>query len=247
MQARYAELAQLLVSDISQGKIAVGSNLPSELDLAKQYKVSRTTVRSALSVIEGLGLISRRRRAGTRVEAVQPPKTYARSLSHLEDLVQYATETARQVRSISHVVCDETLAAELECRPGQRWMHIEMLRVEPGAPEAPICWTDVYLEPSVGEAIRDQVHESSGLICDLAERAAGRFVTNVEQTIRALEVPAPLAETLHVPTGSAALAITRRYLDQNGAAFQITLSIHPGSRFSYRLSLRHTLGDPQAS
>jgi GntR family transcriptional regulator len=246
MEGRYAELAQVLVSEISGGNFPVGSNLPSEVELAKQYKVSRTTVRSALSVLEGLGLISRRRRVGTRVEAIRPPKTYTRSLSHIEDLTQYAAETERHVQSMREIICDEALSATLGCRPGQRWLLVEMLRLEPGREEAPICWTDVYLDPSVAKAVGAQVRQTTGLICDIIERATGRVVVDVQQTIRAVQLSAALAKKLNVETGSAALAITRRYVDQGGTAFQITVSTHPADRFSYYISLRHTLESPRS-
>jgi GntR family transcriptional regulator len=241
VELRYAELAQMLVRDITQGTVPVGTILPSEVELARQYNVSRTTVRSALSVVEGLGLISRRRRAGTRVEATHPPRTYARSLTAIEDLVQYAAETERHVQSIRPVVCDDKLAATLECHPGQRWLQIQMLRIAPAVPDLPVCWTDIYLEPAIGKAVRNQVHQSTGLVCDIIARTCGRFVASVEQTIRAVKVNPSLAKALNVDADSPALAITRRYIDPAGTAFQITVSTHPADRFDYRLSLNHTL------
>lgn len=241
MEQRYAELAQMLMRDISQGVLPVGSTLPSEVELARQYNVSRTTVRSALALIEKLGLISRKRRAGTRVEASHPPPTYTRSLTNIEDLVQYAVETERHVRAIQEIVCDNELAADLECNPGQRWLQVRMLRIAPTAPRFPVCWTDVYLEPAIGAAIKDQVNQSKGLICDIVARTCGRFVARVQQTIRAVKVPPWLARELNVEIDSAALAITRHYVDQTGIPFQITVSTHPAERFSYRLSLNHTL------
>jgi DNA-binding GntR family transcriptional regulator len=75
----------------------VGSRLPNELELAERYGLSRTTVRSALQHIERLGLVSRRRKLGTTVTAERPPAAYTRSLTTLEDLVQYATEVNRDV------------------------------------------------------------------------------------------------------------------------------------------------------
>src|ERR1700677_427422 len=68
MKPRYAELAQQMIREIGAGKFAIGTALPSELELSAQYGVSRSTVRSALQVVQDLGLISRRKRAGIRVE-----------------------------------------------------------------------------------------------------------------------------------------------------------------------------------
>src|SRR5262249_27579547 len=110
MEARYATLAKQIVSDISSGRLAVGSQLPSEVELASQYEVSRATVRSALDVVEELGLISRKRRAGTRVESATPTRDYTGSVMTVGELVQYAIETERHVSHIEEIVCDTALA-----------------------------------------------------------------------------------------------------------------------------------------
>ncbi len=244
MAKRYAELAHALARDIAQGRLPVGSRLPSEVELAAEHDVSRATVRSALSVIEEMGLVSRRPRRGTRVEATHPAKSYTQSVTTLEDLVQYAAETERRVEHIEHITVDEELADRLGCRPGQRWLNVQMVRIDPAAPEHPICWTDAYLEPRVGEAIHEQLHQTTGLICEMTERASGRFVVDVEQTIRAGLVSDALAPHLHAPPGSAALEITRHYIDQAGAVAQITVSTHPAGRFDYRLALHRTQAAP---
>lgn len=238
MEARYAEVARKIVGDISSGRIAVGSQLPSEVELAGQYEVSRATIRSALTVVENLGLISRRRRAGTRVESAQPTTNYAGSVMTVSDLVQYAAETERHVRTISEVVCDDALAHRLGCRPGQRWLKVQMLRTEPGPKGRAICWTDVYLEPSIGQAIRRKVRQAHGLICDMIEEQCGRFIVEVRQAIRAVLMPDDKARELAVAPQSAALEICRHYFDQTGDVLQITLSVHPGDRFEYGFALR---------
>src|SRR5690606_31266379 len=109
MEVRYTELANLLVKQITDGKYKVGDRLPSEVELGEQFQVSRTTVRSALNIVEGLGLISRKRRAGTVVQSVETTNSYTKSLHSIEDLVNYASYTERHILSISDIVADEPL------------------------------------------------------------------------------------------------------------------------------------------
>ena len=73
MEPRYAALARQIAQDITGGQHPVGSLLPGEIELAEQHGVSRATVRMAMRQLQDMGLISRRKRAGTRVEASQPP------------------------------------------------------------------------------------------------------------------------------------------------------------------------------
>ncbi len=196
MAARYAELAQELIEAIKSGQLPVGSSLPSEVDLSVHYGVSRATLRSALVVVQNLGLISRRKRAGIRVESSRPAKPYERSLSDLDELMQFATVTERQVQSITSVTADQTLADQLKCDVLQKWLRVSMLRVDPQKPDAPLCWTDVYLEPTIGKGLRSQLRNSSGLICEMVETKFGCTVQEVRQDIRAIGVPPAIASAL---------------------------------------------------
>lgn len=238
MQSRYAELAQQLIDEIGTGKRAVGATLPSEIELSQQHGVSRSTVRSALQMVQDLGLISRRKRAGIRIEALKPQRAFEQSISNVEDLIQFAAITERHVKTIADVICDHQLATQLRCDPGHRWLRVQLLRIDPEKPTAPICWTDVYLESAVANGIRRQLRKSSGLICEIIEEKYGRIVSEIRQEIRATGVPEQYAEALGVPAGAHALEITRHYLDQHGVVFEATVSIFPADRFTYALNLR---------
>jgi len=63
----YFQLAELLESEIAEGRLAPGARLPSEPELCEEYGLSRTTVRQALGRLEQRGLIARRKGQGTFV------------------------------------------------------------------------------------------------------------------------------------------------------------------------------------
>jgi len=54
---------------ISQGSIELGSKLPPERELAKQFGVNRQTLRQALKVLEIMGVLSQRVGDGTYLSA----------------------------------------------------------------------------------------------------------------------------------------------------------------------------------
>jgi DNA-binding GntR family transcriptional regulator len=241
METRYAYVARRLAEDIASGRHPVGSVLPKELELAEQFKVSRATVRAALSELQQVGLVSRKRNAGTRVEAARPAASddnFHQSLNSIEDLVQYADETERQIQNIAPETADIELASRLGCRPGSRWLRVSMLRVHGGKPtQPPICWTDIYLDESFSE-LRDILHHYKGLVGRLVEMRYGRPITDIRQSITAVGVPASLAEPLGCEPDTHALHIRRRYLDAAGVPLLVTLSTHPSGRFAYEISLK---------
>lgn len=238
MKPRYAELAEQLIQAIGDGTFAIGAALPSELDLSAQYGVSRQTVRSALERVQELGLISRRKRAGIRVEATKPRVAFEQSLSNVEDLIQFAVVTERHVQSITEISASASLAAQLGVQAGSRWLRVELLRIDPAKPDVPICWTDVYLEAAVGAGLRRELRKSSGLICEMVEARFGRAVKEIRQEIRAVGIPARVAQPLAADIDGHALEITRHYVDQQGIIFEATVSVYPAERFTYALHLR---------
>lgn len=61
------QIANQLVAAIQAGDLVVGSRLPSEATLAKQFRVSRTSVREALSSLQFSGYVESTRGSGTVV------------------------------------------------------------------------------------------------------------------------------------------------------------------------------------
>ena len=238
MEPRYAALAREIALEIANGQHPVGSLLPGEVELAEQRGVSRATVRAALRQLQELGLISRRRRAGTRVEAARPRTDYASSLTTLEDLMHYAAETERRVHEIEEIVADDDLAARIGCRPGQRWLRLLTTRGDPHRRDRPIACTSVYIDPAYGPSVRRHVRRSKELISTIIEQEHGTYAIEVRQEIRAVSVSPAVARRLGCEAGAPALEVTRHYRDQTGRSFEITISVQPADRFSYVLNLR---------
>lgn len=54
---RYRQIADDLCAQIETGELAPGAAVPSEAELRERYRASRNTVRQALAVLQGEGLI----------------------------------------------------------------------------------------------------------------------------------------------------------------------------------------------
>ncbi|NUA31487.1 GntR family transcriptional regulator [Cupriavidus basilensis] len=239
MEPRHAELTKALIHDITSGVYPVGSSLPGELELAEKHGVSRGTVRVALMRIQELGLVSRKKRAGTRVEAAAPRSSeYMPKLSTIDELVQYGAATQRVIHGAREIVLDIELATRLGCPPGSRWLHIETSRTNPEAPSHPLSWSDVYVMAADGAKIRKLLKTDPGLISELVGKTTGRLVKEVRQTVRAVGVPAALAEVLGTAPDAHALEFVRRYFDQSDRLFEVVVSLHPADRFTYSTVLQ---------
>jgi DNA-binding LacI/PurR family transcriptional regulator len=98
---KHRRISARLEIEIATGKYGVGARLPSEIQLVKQFDVSRPTVARALRDLEVKGLIERRAGSGTYVKSGQDhqPNNSARVLGLL---VPGLSNT-----EIFHIICGE--------------------------------------------------------------------------------------------------------------------------------------------
>ena len=68
-KSKHSEISRHLETEIASGKYGEGSRLPSEVQLVKQFDVSRPTVARALRDLEAKNLIERRAGSGTYVRS----------------------------------------------------------------------------------------------------------------------------------------------------------------------------------
>lgn len=236
----YAQIARELAQGIASGKFPEGSLLSSELELSNQYQASRQTVRAALRELMDLGLVSRRKGVGTRVESREQPHGYEHSLGSLDDLVQLAVTNPRLVMRTDEVVADRELARDIGCAPGSRWLHIASIRQGSVKSEPPVCWTDSYVNTAYSDLSRLVRQDPTPLISELIEKHYGRRSAEVHQSISAVAISPALAEALQVDPGSPALRIVRRYVDRVGDTIETTISVHPAARYTFSMVLKRS-------
>jgi GntR family transcriptional regulator, transcriptional repressor for pyruvate dehydrogenase complex len=71
----YRKVATALLDRISDRTLSAGDRLPSELELARQFRVNRSTVREALRELESTGILRRHR--GSKLMMVTRPERTA--------------------------------------------------------------------------------------------------------------------------------------------------------------------------
>lgn len=234
----WSQVARDLTDGITSGRFPVGSLLPTELELCERYGTSRHTMRTAIRQLQDQGLISRRRKAGTRIEAAAPPSAYRQPLASLEDLIQFGTAYVREVRETAPVTVKADLAEELGIEVGSRWFRISSLRLDGRPGGAPVGWTDVYIDPAYAD-LGDVARASPDvLISTLIERRYGRVSAEIRQNVEAIALPAARAATLKSGADTPALRIVRHYLDETGQIIEISSTIHPAGRFTVSQRMR---------
>lgn len=239
---RYLQIAESLREEIRRGKHPVGLRLPTEAALCKRFDISRHTARSALRVLDDLGLIARRRGAGTFVLSADAKISYEQHIRSVSALLQYTNATGFKFLFTDRIPANAELIGWLNVRPGTECIHLHGIRHHRRT-QQPYCLGEVYRRASwqglptgfarIEDALRQMIEEDF-------EKHIGR----VEQSLSAVTMTEEQAHELQVPLDTPGFRSVRRYFDLKGHLVMVAVTLHPGHLFSY--FARFERNDPAA-
>ncbi len=240
---RYASLAEALVRDVTSGKYGVGTLLPPEMELMRQYSVSRHTVREATRKLVDMGLVTRHPGIGTRVRQKTAEARYVASLSSIDDLIHYTQETWLEVLGTETITAAGRLAELLRCKPGHRWFMLRTLRY-PLWKKEPISYTEIYVQPQYEGLRRFLVKRKSVTIYSLIEQHYGERVIEVQQDISAVAIAPAEARLLGERARSPGLHVLRYYIGTGDRLLAMSINTYPAKRFQFSTRWRLEWGKP---
>lgn len=226
----YYQLAQQLEGAIEHGRLAPGSLLGNEIDLAGRLGLSRPTVRQAIQSLVDKGLLVRRRGVGTQVVHSQVKRPL--ELSSLFDDLQAAGQSpATRVLRNETEPASAQIAAALAIAEGSDVVVLERLRLTHGEPMAHMC---NYLPPGL-LPLDDTKLESTGLYRMM--RAAGITLHSARQSVGARCATEAEGELLTEEPGAALLTMSRTTYDDTGRAVEYGTHIYRASRYAFEFQL----------
>jgi GntR family transcriptional regulator len=227
----YQQVADKLRDGIESGFYPVGSSLPTEAQLCAQFGISRHTARDALRLLEQAGFVSRRRGAGTYVEANRPKSKYVQTLATIDDLFRYAHETRFEIEDVRRIRAAQSFAEYALCPVGTPLIRLRGRRFQVLS-RRPFSITEITLARRYENAI-DRIIDHRGPICALLEDIFNIRIDRIAQDIQAVNLSADEAARLDVKTGTAALKVVRRYYEEDGTLIEVSSNLYPGTRFTY--------------
>jgi DNA-binding GntR family transcriptional regulator len=231
----YRTLAATLRDRIAAGDFAPGAALPTEHELCALYAVSRHTARDALRLLAEAGLIERRRGAGTIVSRSIAAGRFVQSIAGLDGLLQYARNARLCDTVITGEPGNDPALVALGLDPDAPWLKISGVRRVEGE-ALPVALTAIHVREDLCPDAAT-LAGLSGALNEWIAAAHGVRAARVEQAISAVALDSHGAQVLGAEPGAPALRTVRRYLDAGGAAFQASVSLHPGDRFAYAMTL----------
>lgn len=132
--ALWRQIAQRLERDIAGGTYAPGGRLPTEAELAAEYRVNRHTVRRAMEELEGRGLVRIEQGRGSFVAEDVVDYRLGPRTRFSENIRQQNREPAGRIIRISEMAAETGLAEQLGIRRGRPVVVVERLSLADGRP-----------------------------------------------------------------------------------------------------------------
>ncbi len=250
MPAKYELIADDLRRRITAGELRPGERLPSEAELIKRHRVSVPTLRQALAVLRGEGVIEARHGIGTFVR--KPRQKVRRSSDRYQwekDRVHLPEaerrETGATERDTGASVNDLEFSAKYEVIEADERMG-RILGLPVGARVLRRnyrTWLDhegVPLNLSTSHIAYDLAAENPDLLDDTKEPwpggtqhqlyTIGIEVDRIDETIGTRPPTAEETEELDLSTGVAVFVVEKRVIDTSGRVVEFSDVILPGDR-----------------
>lgn len=227
------KVAEEISLQVSLGKWPVGSIIPGEIELAKQFNVSRDTMRKALAYLSQQGLFERKAHVGTRVKARTRIGRFLNEYNDIRGIDHYGNPYPRHIQNVERLVLNEETADRLGLIPGEEVIRFKNIRVASERHPEAVVVTYVYIYPNALEVLDLIKKRSDDLIITLAEEVTGQECVEVKQAFSATTMPKEVSDIFHVPANSPSLRIIRNYYDSRGLSIVASESFHMAERFSF--------------
>ena len=141
----YRQIKQHLLDRIALGEWAVGTMIPAEEQLARDFGVSRMTAHKAIRDLVQQGCLTRQAGVGTFVTGAKAESSLIEVRNIAEEVRARGHGYSNEVLKAETVTATEGIAARLELRPGDQVFHTLILHCEN---DVPIQLEDRYVNPA---------------------------------------------------------------------------------------------------
>lgn len=225
----YVELCNRIYS----GQIAQGELVPGEVDLAKEFGVSRITAQRALNELAAAKLVVRERGRGTRVvHQLSAPSVVTTMDGWLENISLMALRTDARVIEFDYVQANQEVANALQVEVGacvQRAVRSRHFRGES------ISYLITFLPEQIGRKFQREDLARYPLL-HLLERAGYR-VASARQLVSATVAAPSVAAALDIEIGAPLLDVRRIVYDVSKQPIEYIRVLYRPDRYRYEMEL----------
>ena len=228
----YYQIERVLKSRIINEEYKLGEKICSENQLAKEFGVTRLTVRQAISLLNQEGLLVSKRGKGT---FVTDNKDLLNSFSYESagfiDEIYYQVEKPKTMFATVNIIELQNSVREKLNLDKKEKMVVQIKRLR-FLKNKPFCYLINYLPVELGsKIIEGELYKKSFM--DILEKDNAIHFTEAFQTIQATYADQEIAKNLEVPLGSSLLFVERFMYMKRRKPVLLSQFSYPGNSIKY--------------
>ncbi len=230
---RYAEIRDDVLEKIRRGEYPEGEVIPSELELAAEYEVSRPTVRQALQGLVDDGYLERRRRRGTIVKSAKIESSFALRLeSFQEEMAANGRTPSTKVLLLKEEAATQEVAEALGIAVGEPVHKLVRLRYGDDQPEVLVT---TYVPKSVAPRLELQDFQTMRLYRYL--ETEGVPVRRARRHLDLMQAESGVADLLDVSEGDPLYLFHTVGYGEGGEAIEYSVAMYRGASNSFEFEV----------
>jgi GntR family transcriptional regulator len=228
------QIEQAMRERIESGIWKPGQQLPSEMELCTRYKVSRTTMRQAISHLVDEGLIVRERGRGSFIRDSMITAGARGLTSFSDEMAALGKHAGAQVLSIQQEPASAEIAKRLRIKEEEPVVVIKRVRY---ANESPIGIQIASLPSERFPGLETADLANQSLYTYLQQRY-GVVVAEAEEIFTITSISGTDAQLLMIADGTCGFHVERLTFDDNKEPFEFVTSLMRSDRYRIQLFLR---------
>lgn len=225
----YVQIAESILNRIEARELVPGDRLPTERELSQMLSVNRMTVRRALNMLEGQGLLTRRRGDGTYVSEPKIELQAGRLLPFTKGMLKRGYMPGARVITFEKKLAEASVASQLQLPVSVPVFYVHRLRL--------VNQEAVMLEEFSIPAQRfpdfNNFDLSSRSLYEILETEYKITVSQARQSLEPVLATEYEAQLLEIDKGSPLMLERRLSMDQDGYPIEYSKELYRGDRFRF--------------
>ena len=222
----FLQIADILQTEIDNGKFQPGELLPSEAALCKRFKNNRYTIRKSLNRLVQIGLILPQKGIGYLINKKPLEFHYqVTSVTRYSNLIKAMGRVPRaKIMDQRKIKPAHVIADHLKLEGESEVYKLEIVRY---AGETPTTWSETYLPASVFPGLLNKTMAFTSLYA-MFEQHYGIIPKRMQSTFQAVIPTAREAFHLDISVGTPLIQIESVVCDQWGQPIELTYARYRG-------------------
>jgi GntR family transcriptional regulator len=225
----YVQIAESLLNRIESGELAPGSRLPPERELSDLMGVNRMTVRQALKMLEGQGLLIRRQGQGTFIAGPKIERQAGQLFPFTRGMQRRGYLPGARVVTFEKRPVEASTAQKLSLPVSAPVFYVHRLRLINQEP----VMLEEFTIPAHHFPDFERFDLSSRSLYEIIENEYGITISQARQSLEPIAASDYEAGLLQIEPGAPLMLERRLAFDQSGQPVEYSKDLYRGDRFRF--------------